>query len=852
MTFKVKDGIAIGTTHIFNNSGQLLVPAPTANALYTAVNIQATGDVTGNVYSNLSSNTSAAFTLKNSGVTAGTYGSTSSTPIIVVDAQGRITSASNDAIAIGSSVLTINGDTGTDTVTLGVEALLFTGGTGITSVVSSNTVTMNIDSSVALRADTQYIGNTAVTLNRAQNNLALTGISSVSFPGSTSGTTQLQSNATAGSGTLTLPTATGTLIGTGDTGTVTSAMIADGAIANTDISPTAAIAVSKLAASTISGVTLGGNLNALTIGTGLTGTSYNGSAGVNIAANNLVLATLTDTQTLTNKTLTNAAHNGSLTTFTDTTEASSATVAPVEFAGGVGIAKSLYVGKDLNLTGNIYIGGVATTISSNNLIVDDPILYIANNNVGNITDIGVVGHFTSGSYQHTGLIRQASSGIWKLFSNAVNEPSSTTMDLTGAIYDTLQIGALVSTVGNGTAPLTINSNTAVANLNVDLLDGQHGSYYTTAGNLTGTISTTVLGNSSLNIGTTSIALNRASATQTLNGVSIDGTAALATNISGGIANNVLLQTGIGVTGKLTNNITTTKNFLSQTGDGALGNLPIWSTVTKTDVGLSAVENTALSTWAGTTNITTLGTISSGTWSATTIAILKGGTGATDAATARTNLGVAIGSNVQVWSANLDAIVATTTNGFLKKTGTSTWAIDTNTYLTALTDTLQTVTTRGATSANVISLTNTTDATTLASAGLLISGGVSVAKSILVGGDIINANTTGTILTKETVTQTSIATASQTVVDSWPIATFRSAKYLVQISQGGSSYQVSEILIIHNGTTTFMTEYAAVETGLALASFASSVTGPGTTANLLVTMGSATAAIINIKRVAFTV
>jgi hypothetical protein len=49
---------------------------------------------------------------------------------------------------------------------------------------------------------------------------------------------------------------------------------------------------------------------------------------------------------------------------------------------------------------------------------------------------------------------------------------------------------------------------------------------------------------------------------------------------------------------------------------------------KSDIGLSNVENTALSTWAGSTNITTLGTIATGTWSASTIAVNKGGTGAT--------------------------------------------------------------------------------------------------------------------------------------------------------------------------------------------------------------------------------
>jgi hypothetical protein len=55
-----------------------------------------------------------------------------------------------------------------------------------------------------------------------------------------------------------------------------------------------------LANSTISGVSLGSNLNALTIGTGLSGTSYNGSTGVTVAIDSTV-ATLSGTQTLTNK-----------------------------------------------------------------------------------------------------------------------------------------------------------------------------------------------------------------------------------------------------------------------------------------------------------------------------------------------------------------------------------------------------------------------------------------------------------------------------------------------------------------------------------------------------------------------
>jgi hypothetical protein len=47
--------------------------------------------------------------------------------------------------------------------------------------------------------------------------------------------------------------------------------------------------------------------------------------------------------------------------------------------------------------------------------------------------------------------------------------------------------------------------------------------------------------------------------------------------------------------------------------------------------LGNVENTALSTWAGSTNITTLGTIATGTWEGTTVALDQGGTGMTSIA-----------------------------------------------------------------------------------------------------------------------------------------------------------------------------------------------------------------------------
>ena len=177
----------------------------------------------------------------------------------------------------GSSSLTTTG-----TVTSGTWSASFgaVSGANLTNLTAGN-LSGTIPSAV-LGNSTTYVGTTAIALNRATANQALTGITSVTFPGATSGSVQLIPAATAGIGTvLTMPATTGTVITSGDTGTVTSTMIADGTIVNADINASAAIAVSKLAASTISGVTLGGTLSTLTMntsGTGLSGsTTYNGS-----------------------------------------------------------------------------------------------------------------------------------------------------------------------------------------------------------------------------------------------------------------------------------------------------------------------------------------------------------------------------------------------------------------------------------------------------------------------------------------------------------------------------------------------------------------------------------------------
>jgi hypothetical protein len=68
-----------------------------------------------------------------------------------------------------------------------------------------------------------------------------------------------------------------------------------------------------------------------------------------------------------------------------------------------------------------------------------------------------------------------------------------------------------------------------------------------------------------------------------------------------------------------------------------------------------------------------------------------------------------------------------------------------------------------------------------------------------------------------------ASTSQVAVDSFSATTYRSAKYQVQVTSG-TDYHVIELLVVHNGTTTFLAQYGEIFTTSSLGTFDTDISG----------------------------
>ena len=592
------------------------------------------------------------FSITNTGVTVGSYGSASSSAAFTVNAQGQLTSASATPIAIAASQIT--------------------SGTISSSLISGS-----------------YIGITGVgTLTAGTWNATTIGVPY------------------GGTGATTL---TGYVKGNG-----TSAFTASTTVPTTDLSGT--ISNAQLANSTISGVALGGNLFNLTFGSGITASNstYNGSAAVTISnaapmtypsagiANSTGSAWGTSYSTTGTGTVVALATAATLNnpTVSDYT-AYTPTTAPAYAEGrvfydsaahtlnyynensqmSVNIAQEQIV-RVRNQTGSTILNGTVVYISgatgqtplitkaiATSYITADVIgvttTDISNNGYGYVTISGTVNDLdtsafadgdavylsasVAGAYTATepttpnysiqiGVITYSNNVHGKLLV-AIQTKSVEVQHIIGALpiaqggtngtatptagavpYGT---GTAYAFTGAGTSGQVLTSNgsgaptwttpTAYATVTDDtttnatryplfaaVTTGNLTTEYTsstkyqfnpstgvltatgfsgsgasltslTAGNLSGTIPSGVLGNSSLYIGTTAIALNRSSASQSLTGVNIDGSAGSATT-----ATTATNATNVAVTDNTTTNATYYPTFVSNN----TGNLGITVSSTK--------------------------------------------------------------------------------------------------------------------------------------------------------------------------------------------------------------------------------------------------------------------------------
>ena len=240
---------------------------------------------------------------------------TASPTVPTTDLSGTISNAqlANSAITINGNSVSLGGTTTVTAITINPLTI----GTGLSGGIfdGSAPITIAIDSTVATLTGAQTLTNK--TISGASNTFSNIGNSSL-----TNSAITINGNSVSlgGSTTVTASTTSALTIGTGLSGTsfngATPVTIAiDSTVATLTGAQTltnktmsgasntfSAIPNSALTNSTISGVALGSNLNALTIGTGLTGTSYNGSGAVTVAIDSTV-ATLTGAQTFTNKSI---------------------------------------------------------------------------------------------------------------------------------------------------------------------------------------------------------------------------------------------------------------------------------------------------------------------------------------------------------------------------------------------------------------------------------------------------------------------------------------------------------------------------------------------------------------------
>ena len=177
-----------------------------------------------------------------------------------------------------------------------------------------------------------------------------------------------------------------------------------------------------------------------------------------------------------------AAYVGGVVYATSGTTSTGTTSGALVVTGGIGATGSMNLGGSMTISGGLTVAGSFNTTSTNSLVVNTPFLFLANTNVTNAVDIGVVGQYENSDLivRYSGLYRTAADNRWRLFSNLITQPGTTITTNDGSyVYADLWLGN-----ANITA-ITTSTNSLTGALVVGGGVGIGGALYT-AGNINAT------------------------------------------------------------------------------------------------------------------------------------------------------------------------------------------------------------------------------------------------------------------------------------------------------------------------------------------------------------------------------
>ena len=127
-----------------------------------------------------------------------------------------------------------------------------------------------------------------------------------------------------------------------------------------------------------------------------------------------------------------------------------------------------YFDGNVQISGDLLVSGNVTTTNVNSVVVSDPIIYLAGNNyTSDLVDIGFAANYNDGTDRHTGLFRDATDGIYKLFYNLTQELSgNNVIDISDPSFRIATLTAYLAsgglTTNSSTISITANSTVNVA------------------------------------------------------------------------------------------------------------------------------------------------------------------------------------------------------------------------------------------------------------------------------------------------------------------------------------------------------------------------------------------------------